>query len=79
MEQHQRDVVDHMKDKIDDVDEHVKVVDTRVNLFHDETEKRLNEESDRISLITGVGVGVSAALGILQIITMLAEKKNSLK
>lgn len=65
----------HVGEKLKEIDEHIVSSDSRANALHEEDAKRINEQSDRISIMQGVGVGISATLGALQLVTLLAGKK----
>jgi hypothetical protein len=67
----------HVAEKLKEIDEHLIATDVRVNLLHEEDAKRVNEQSERITSMQGVGVGISATLGALQLLTMLAGKKDA--
>lgn len=70
------DQVIHVSEKLKEIDEHIAATDVRTNVLHEEQSKRINEQSDRISIMQGVGVGISATLGALQLLTLLAGKKQ---
>lgn len=56
--------------------ERIEAKQTQVDSHLEFADGRLNTLSDRVSTIQGVGTGVFGALGILQILGLLASAKN---
>lgn len=61
-------LIDQLNIKEDQIDHHLEATDSRIN-----------DLSDKISLIQGIGSGVLGILGVLQIFGLITTKRNEEK